>query len=190
MPLETTIGSTHGYAGNSQNYCELWGGSKRAEKAAYYAKKLRQQWGIAYPNQSTGSMEIPFNKVRNPDDEWYIPCDDLQGIDSIASKEFKSAQGRLDGCGWSGRCKCRAKIDKEKWREIRDWAQAALAFQTSSGVDDCVVEEYQEANQEILDFAQKLLEEREGKGINNNIVLGTIALGTIASIVIVLKTVK
>lgn len=190
MALELDIDFVSGYAKDSQNYCEWWGGGKRRAKGRLYAAKLRKAWGIGYG--SGGLEEIPYGLVRDSSSEYYIHCEDVEEIYHQSSEQYDDAVDRFNSCGsFAKRCKCRGVIDKAKWVEIRDWADGARKSQSDSlGYNSCDEEEDQEAVDNILSQAQAMLDGREDAGLPNSVILSLIGAGTIGLIFLMLKVTK
>jgi hypothetical protein len=188
MSLEINLDYVSGYAKDSQNYCGLWGGSRRYAKGLEYANKLRKQWGLGYGED--GLKELPYSLMRNPSSDYFVHCEDIEDIFHQASEQYDDAKERRDACGWSNkRCKCRGDIDKAKWSIIRDWADGARNSQKANSWNRCDEEEMVQAGQNVIDQAQQLLDQRE-MGMSNEMILAAIGLGSVAIIAVLLKTVK
>jgi len=170
----------------------------RSEKAIYYTNGILNDWGIKYTPMVGSDMEIiktiPFNLVRNPESDWYVHCDDLQSILVVAGGSYSNAQDRLDACDTTylgAECICNSQIDKKKWKAIFDWAEIAVEYKSSENdIDSCIVEQFQDANIEITQSMEDMLEEKEGLGLKPETLLAIVAGATLTTIGLILKFVK
>jgi len=171
-------------------------GSAVEGKAEWYANGILDEWNIRYTTGTYYSYVglIPFNEVRDPDSEWHIECQDMEGILAVAGNEYSNAQDRYDMCssGWNGnQCKCNANIDRKKWKYIFDWAEIVVQYQQSNNdVDSCIVESFEDANIEINQQMQDMLNNEEDFGLTNNTMLAIVSGLTLVSLGVILKYVK
>ena len=174
--------------------------AEEVAKGRWYANGILEEWGIHYSPSAEGGCGnenwsscvrlIPYNLVRNPDSNYYIACQDLEGILAIAGNEYSNAQDRLDMSSSRPEA-CNARVDKYKWKRIFDWAEIAVQMQSSNNdVDSCIVESFEEANIELNQAQIDALNDEEGFGLTNNTTLAILGGITFVSIGLILKYVK
>jgi hypothetical protein len=160
------------------------------------ANFILKEWGIYYTPDASQYYEsdwvrtIPENLVRNPDSEWYIACQDLEGLLTVFGIQYSNAQDRYDMCG-DAICRCAATIDKIKWKQLFDWAETAVQMQSSvNDIDTCIVESFEDANTQLTQAQIDALNNEEGFGLTNNTMLAIVGGLTLVSIGAILKYVK
>jgi hypothetical protein len=192
MAVSLNIDFQTGYAKNSSNSAGWWSGNKRRLKGVEYARKLMNQWGIGYGDN--GLETIPYSLVRIKDSEYYIPCEDIENILRQSRTKYDDAYRRFESCGsFSKKCKGRAVIDKAKWQYITDWAKGATVAQSEiNNYNTCDEEEVELAIQNVLDYAETILGEKESKfGYLDNKAVGALcAVGGITLALILIKSTK
>jgi len=174
------------------------GGGCQSNYGILQANRILEEWGIHYTPSASPNYEddwlrsIPFNLVRNPESEWNIHCDDLQSILVVSGNMYSNAQDRYDMCGgFDVFCKCNANIDRRKWKAIFDWAEIAVQYKSSENdIDSCIVEQFQDANLQITQSMEDMLEEKEGLGLKPETLLAIVAGATLTTIGLILKFVK
>jgi len=157
------------------------------------ANYILKEWGIYYyPDQgqyynSDFVRTIPFNLVRNPDSEWYIACQDLEGLLVVFGNQYSNAQDRYDMSSGSSAL-CAAYMDKIKWKVLFDWAETAVQMQSSvNDIDSCIVESFEDANIDINQQMQDMLNNEEGLGLTPNTMLAIVGGLTLVSVGAILK---
>ena len=195
-PFYNGEGCSTGHFSCTDLLSEVVSQSEMTAQGICAANFILQEWGIYYTPHASPYYEtdwlrvIPYNLVRNPDSEWYIACQDLEALLVVFGNQYSNAQDRYDMCG-NSICRCAASIDKAKWLGLFNWAEIAVQMQSSANdIDSCIVESFEDANIEINQQMEDMLNDAEGLGLTPNTMLAIVAGVTALSIGVILKYVN
>lgn len=189
MAQDLNIQFQHGYAQDSNHDAGWWSGDTRKRVGKEQARKLMRQWGLGYG--SDGLSTIPYSLVRMKGSDRYVPCEDIENIETQSRTEYNNAYKRHKACGWlAKKCKGRAVIDKAKWGYIIEWSEGAKFAQSElDNYNTCDEEEVEEAIESVLAYAEGMLSEKD-EGFLKLDNKAIAALCTVSGIMIALILIK